>query len=309
MRPLAVPCNGGNMKEQKLARALGWFSVGLGFTELTAGKVLADALGLENRAGLLRIYGLREIATGIGILASKDPTPWIWGRVAGDALDIATVATGFQDSKAKQKANLALALAALTGATVTDVMCGQRLSRARRTALEPQGREAEESVETAQAQVERSLTIEKPAEELYQRWRQPETLSRIMGHFADIRASGDGQTHWQVHGPFGHTLEWDMRTIEDRPDELLRWQASPGTQLPVEGSVRFRPALGDRGTVVALRFQFDPPGGVLGDAALKLLGGAPGLLASKALRRFKSLVETGEIPTTERQPAVRADTR
>ena len=79
--------------------------------------------------------------------------------------------------------------------------------------------------------------------------------------------------------------------------------------MPVEGLVRFHPASGDWGTVVTLRLQFDPPGGVLGGAALKLLGAAPGLLASKALRRFKSLVETGEIPTTDHQPAGRANTR
>ena len=202
-----------------------------------------------------------------------------------------------------KKGNVILALAALTGTTVTDVICSRQLSRARRTTLGPRGREAET------ARIEASLTIEKPAEELYRRWRQPETLSKVMGHFADIRASGDDRAHWQMHAPLGQTLEWDMRTIEERPGEVLRWQALPGSRLPVEGSLRLRSALADRGTVATLRFQFDPPGGVLGDTALKLLGGAPRLIASKALRRFKNLVETGEIPTTERQPAGRADTR
>jgi uncharacterized membrane protein len=60
---------------------------------------------------------------------------------------------------------------------------------------------------------------------------------------------------------------------------------------------------------VKLRFRFDPPGGVLGDAAIKRFGVVPGTLTSKALRRFKSLAETGEIPTTERNPSARADAR
>ncbi|MBV9999268.1 MAG: SRPBCC family protein [Verrucomicrobia bacterium] len=256
---------------------------------------------MEDRAGLLRTYGLREIVNGAGILAAKDPTPWIWARIAGDALDIATVATGLGDHNPK-KDNVLLALAALTGATAADVICSRRLSQAQRTTLGPRGGGAEAT------RIEASLTIEKPAEELYRRWSEPETLSKVMGHFAEIQASGDGRAHWQVRGPFGRALEWDMRTVEERPGEVLRWQALPGSHLPVEGSVRFRPAAADRGTVATLCFQFDPPGGVLGDTALKGLGGAPRLIASKALRRFKNLVETGEIPTTERQPAGRADT-
>lgn len=76
------------------ARALGWFSIGLGLAELALPRTLARAAGMPNVPPLTRLYGLREIGTGIGLLTSKDPTPWLWGRVAGDALDIATVGTG-----------------------------------------------------------------------------------------------------------------------------------------------------------------------------------------------------------------------
>ncbi len=76
------------------ARALGWFSIGLGLAELMMPRRLARAAGMPNVPTLTRVYGLREIGTGIGILTSKDPSPWLWGRVAGDALDIATVGTG-----------------------------------------------------------------------------------------------------------------------------------------------------------------------------------------------------------------------
>jgi hypothetical protein len=76
------------------ARALGWFSIGLGLAELAMPRTLARAAGMLNLPSLTRAYGLREIGTGIGLLTSKDPTPWLWGRVAGDALDMATVAPG-----------------------------------------------------------------------------------------------------------------------------------------------------------------------------------------------------------------------
>ena len=77
-----------------LARGLGWFSLGLGLAELIAPRLLGRALGMERQSGLLQAYGVREIATGLGILMSRDPTPWICGRIAGDALDLATLAAG-----------------------------------------------------------------------------------------------------------------------------------------------------------------------------------------------------------------------
>jgi hypothetical protein len=76
------------------ARALGWFSIGLGLAELAMPRRLARIAGAPNAPTLTRIFGLREIGTGIGILTSKDPSPWLWGRVAGDALDVATVGAG-----------------------------------------------------------------------------------------------------------------------------------------------------------------------------------------------------------------------
>src|SRR5919112_5715207 len=86
-----------------LARGLGWFSIGLGLAEVIAPGALARALGMRGHEGLIRAYGVREIATGIGVLASEDPTPWIWGRVAGDALDLATLATAVERKNRKQE--------------------------------------------------------------------------------------------------------------------------------------------------------------------------------------------------------------
>jgi hypothetical protein len=120
-----------------LARGLGVFSLALGAAEVIAPGALARALGLEGHETLIRGYGLREIATGVGILASDDPTPWIWGRVAGDALDLATLATGFEEGDHEQRRNLIVALAAVTGVTALDVYCGQALSRESTVPLPP----------------------------------------------------------------------------------------------------------------------------------------------------------------------------
>ncbi|WP_243375590.1 cyclase dehydrase [Microvirga solisilvae] len=111
-----------------LARGLGLFSIAFGIAEVAAPRAMARALGMKGQEGLIAGYGLREIATGIGILASKDPTPWIWGRVAGDALDLATLATALEGKNPK-KENVGIAMAAVAGVTALDVYCAQTLSR------------------------------------------------------------------------------------------------------------------------------------------------------------------------------------
>lgn len=119
-----------------LARFLGVFSIALGIAEVVAPRALARALGMEGRESLIRGYGLREIATGVGILASEDPAPWIWGRVAGDALDLATLATGLEGDN-RQQGNVMLAMGAVAGVTALDLYVGTTLSREDKTPLPP----------------------------------------------------------------------------------------------------------------------------------------------------------------------------
>ena len=206
----------------------------------------------------------------------------------------------------RKQGTMALALTALAGMTAVGAMRGGQLSRDRA----PTNGKGQGGARADEPEVERSITIGKTADELYQRWRDPGTLPQVMTGFATVRASGDGRTHWKVEGPLGRRYEWDAETVDDLPGEGIGWRSLTGGAIPNEGSIRLRPATGGRGTVVTLRLRFDPPGGALGDAAVKILGTTPlDLAADGALRRFKSLVETGEIPTTERQPAARADTR
>jgi uncharacterized membrane protein len=153
--------------------------------------------------------------------------------------------------------------------------------------------------------VERSVTVGKPAEELYDRWTDPEQLNRVLGDAVEVTAEGDERQRWTVDGPLGRSVTWETRTVEDRPGEVLRWESVEDSRLSGGGEVRFQPAPGDRGTEVTPRLRFDPPGGRVGDAAMDRLGFVPETLVSTALDRFKSLAETGETPTLDRNPSAR----
>jgi len=109
-----------------LAQGLGWFSIGLGLAEVVAPGRLARFLGMEERTELIRVYGMREIATGVGILSQDDPTPWLWSRVGGDVLDLGSLAAGLGRSN-PQRENVGLAIAAVAGIMARDLLCARML--------------------------------------------------------------------------------------------------------------------------------------------------------------------------------------
>jgi hypothetical protein len=117
-------------KGMALAKSLGWLSLGMGAAELLAASTVAKTLGAKNRTDVTKAYGVREIATGIGILASADPTPWIWARVGGDALDLGTLAADLQGDNPKSH-NVKLAMASIAGIMAIDLACAYRLSSTR----------------------------------------------------------------------------------------------------------------------------------------------------------------------------------
>jgi hypothetical protein len=114
---------------RSVAVSLGVFSLALGFAEVVAPRALARALGRKGSEGWIRACGVREIATGIGILASRDAAPWLWGRVAGDAVDLATLGAGFRGGN---KGALAFAAASVAGVTMADAATAQVLTELRR---------------------------------------------------------------------------------------------------------------------------------------------------------------------------------
>lgn len=163
------------------------------------------------------------------------------------------------------------------------------------------------TAETGPVEVASSVMIDKPADELYRLWREPDTLSRIMGQFAEVESLGENRTHWRTPEVMGNALEWDADITEQRAGELLCWRSSGDALLPNDGEVHFHEALPGSGTEVRLMMRFHPPGGALGRAALKALGPTPRSLAGHALRRFKSLAETGDVAKSGHNPPARTN--
>ncbi|HEY8598046.1 MAG TPA: SRPBCC family protein [Thermomicrobiales bacterium] len=284
------------MGSDKTARALGWFSIGLGLAEAVATRRLGRTLGLESYGGLIRAFGAREIATGVGILATNDPTPGIWARVGGDALDLATLGVALRRTTGK-RGRVVAALGTVAAITAVDLACARQLSK-----------KGGEGDAPAAAQ-ERSLSIGRSADDLYRLWREPGTLSTIMASIGEVIALDHERSRWTITGPLRRTMTWETEIVEERPGEMLRWRSVAGAQVGSEGLVRFRPAPGDWGTEVTLRLQIEPPRGPVGAIALRVARGGARLLLGQALHRFKSLAETGEVPTITGQPAARNDGR
>lgn len=151
----------------------------------------------------------------------------------------------------------------------------------------------------------RSITIERPIEELYRMWHDPKHVSMLMGELADVRGTSRGRWQWRAHLPLGKSVEWTTTTVEDRPNELIAWRTEPDAPFAHEGSVRFRRAPRDWGTEVTLTMSFGTPGGVVSDLTNTLFSRIPKALEEGILRRCKSMSVAGEIPTLERNPSAR----
>ena len=118
----------GERSGERLAQCLGWFSIALGTFELIAPRTLTRSLGMKGQETLVQAYGLREITKGVGILTAQDPEPWLWARVAGDALDLGTLATAYTEDN-PQRDMVGLALLNVAGVTAVDVYCARQLGR------------------------------------------------------------------------------------------------------------------------------------------------------------------------------------
>jgi uncharacterized membrane protein len=149
-----------------------------------------------------------------------------------------------------------------------------------------------------------AVTIGRPADELRTLWLDPETQSRIWTHFADVTPLDGRTADWVARGPAGGEYRWRTEVTDSGSDEI-RWSSLDGADVPNAGLLVFRPAPGDRGTELHLDVRFDPPGGVVGEAVSKLFHIVPGEIVRHALYKFRALALTGEIPTTDPQPAAR----
>ncbi len=285
--------NGSLSQEARLASGLGWFGIGLGLAELLVPRRLARTIGVPSRHHrLIRAMGVREIANGVGILISPSASAGVWVRVAGDIIDLCCLGAAFTSARA-HRGRLATTAAIVAGATALDLLCAQQLKRGRKT--------------HGSTPVEATVTINRTAQDLYKAWRDFTTLPLWMKHLVSVDRRNDRRSHWVATGPAGSTVEWDAEITEDRPNEMIAWRSVEDSDVEHSGAVRFESAPGNRGTIVTVDMRYAPPGGTLGSAIAAWFGEDPPQSITMDLRRFKQVMETGEVITTEGQPAGRAD--
>lgn len=149
------------------------------------------------------------------------------------------------------------------------------------------------------------VTIDKSPEELYRFWRNFENLPRFMQHLQSVSVIDAIHSHWVANAPAGQSVEWNAEILNDRPNQLIAWRSVGDSQIGNAGSVHFTSAPGNRGTEVKVVLEYDPPAGRLGSLLAKLFGEEPDQQVREDLRHFKEIMESGEIPTTQGQPAAR----
>lgn len=147
--------------------------------------------------------------------------------------------------------------------------------------------------------VRKTLTVLRPAEELFDFWSDLSQLPRFMEQVESVQVM-DGRSHWIVKGPGGKTVEWDAAMDAEAPTALA-WHTLPNSEIQHDGEVRFLPAPEGRGTEVTVTLKYTPPAGKAGVAVAKLFGEDPGSQLDTDLHRFKQLMETGSIPTVAGQ--------
>ncbi len=272
---------------QQLAKGLGWFSIGLGLAEIVTPNLVANLIGVTDDSKtrkVLRFYGARELAAGFGILSQSNPSGWLWGRVAGDVLDISSLCKAMTTDDNDRGKSIATA-AALIGVTLADIYCAKQLSS---VTDNPQSRT------TATNSITASIIIARDRNEVYGFWRDFTRLPEIFDRLESVRTVGDRRSHWKLALPMGRSLEWDAEISDDQPNSRIAWR-SLSSSAPHSGEVRFEPATGNRGTKVRVEIRPEGLGATLG----RLFGLVPEQQVKIALHNLKQLLETGEIAKSD----------
>ncbi len=298
---------------EQLAHGLGWFSLGLGLAELAAPEGLARFMGVradDDNCALLRACGLRELANGVGILTTEEPQSLLWGRVAGDVMDLLLLGAAAA-SRNTRRERLALAGAAVLGVTALDVLAAQQctshppagaraLGDGGASRLMGRGRAAGRGRSTAphlrpNVHVKRAITVWQSPLEVYRFWHQLDNLPSFMSHLESIEVLDARRSHWKTKAPLGMSVEWDAEITIDEAGQRIAWRSLPGGDVEHAGEVRFVPTSDGHGTEVHVELRYRPPAGRVGAVFAKLFGEAPEQQIAADLRRFKQVLETGEV--------------
>jgi uncharacterized membrane protein len=293
--------------KDRLSQALAYFSIGLGAAQAQSPAHMCRTVGIRPTPGsrtLMRAVGLQELAVGTGILALPRRAGLLWTRVAGDVAHLALLGVALQSkdsdrrriariipvgrSDGNDRRRVVTTIAAVAGVTVLDVIAGVRRGR--------------EEANTGALRAQTSLTINRPAEEVYRQWRDLERLPAFMAHLESVRMTGNGRSHWVARAPAGRTVEWDAEIVDDRPNEVIAWRSVDRAAVPNAGRVLLAPTREGRATEMTVELEYHPPGGKVGKAVATLLGEEPRQQLRDDLRRFKQVVETGEVVRSDGSP-------
>ncbi len=154
--------------------------------------------------------------------------------------------------------------------------------------------------------VEKTVTVNRPVADVYAFWRDFENLPRFMKHLDSVTVSDNGRSHWVAKAPLGQHVEWDAEIINELQDKVIAWRSVGDTATPNAGYVHFEEEPAGHGTVVKVALEYSPPAGVVGAAVAKVFHEEPNQQVGEDLRRFKEIMEAGEVPSTEGQSSGRA---
>jgi uncharacterized membrane protein len=147
-----------------------------------------------------------------------------------------------------------------------------------------------------------TTTVRRSPDEVYTFWRRLDNLPSFLAHLDDVRTDSPTRSRWRATAPFDKTVEWDAEIVADVAGVELSWRSVEGSEIANEGSVRFVEAPGGRGTEVHVRIAYKVPGGKLGEALARFVGEDPHQQLDDDLRRFKQVMETGEVVRSEGAP-------
>jgi uncharacterized membrane protein len=281
-------------KTVALVKGLGAASLTLGMSEILApGKIAALAGVDETKQSrtIIRALGMRECGHAAALLAGPDKL--VWTRVAGDVLDVAFLAAGVGRRGPGRRQRGIVTAAALTAIGGADLYAALRTTRG-------------DSARHAGAQRHRTLraavNVLRSPEEVYGFWRNLENLPDFMYHLQSVSPGQNGHSHWVANSPVGHSVQWDAQIVEDLPGKRIAWQSFPGSGIENSGCVDFTPDHSGKGTEVRVSMAYHMPGGALGKVAATLLGESPEQQVNDDLRRFKQIMETGQVLRSDGSP-------
>ena len=143
----------------------------------------------------------------------------------------------------------------------------------------------------------KTVTVGRPREQLFEEWRDFTRFPRFMENVESVEKVDDERSRWTIKAPGGTSVELVTKITDEKPNQSIAWESEPESEITTQGRVEFLDAGPGRGTMVRLVMRYDPPGGIVGKSFAKLFQREPHIQARRDLRRFKQLMETGEVAT------------